>query len=391
MKQRLFCMSHLRWDFVFQRPQHLLTRAAREYEVIYLEEPELCRSEQPDLALKQVMPGLTVATPLLPQGTTGRSAIAMQRRLVNALLQDTPPAELVLWYYTPLALAFSRHLKSRVSVYDNMDQLSAFRGAPRRIVPLEHELFRCVDVIFTGGQSLYEAKRDLHTNIHPFPSSIDAAHFGRARQRHVEPADQASIPRPRAGFFGVIDERMDMPLVEHIALKNPDCHFVFLGPVAKIDPSTLPRFPNLHWLGPKQYTDLPSYLAGWDVGLMPFALNEATRFISPTKTPEYLAAGVPVVSTAIQDVVRPYGQAGLVEIANSAEDFSRLILAARSRRQSVDWIAAVDAYLGNMSWDATWNSMHEQVLRAARFRKDRTRTRVVHPPIELTPRPDGAI
>ena len=264
----------------------------------------------------------------------------------------------MFWYYTPMAMAFSSRLECDLCVYDNMDELSAFNGASPELLELETDLFSRADLVFTGGMSLYEAKRSRHHNVHGFPSSIEFEHFVQARRfRGPEPQDQAGIPHPRLGFFGVVDERMDVDLVGWVAALRPDWHFVMLGPVVKIDPAVLPRRDNIHWLGSKGYKDLPRYLATWDVGFMPFALNEATRYISPTKTPEFLAAGVPVVSTAITDVVRPYGEKGLVEIARTAEEVAVKAEALLSRPKE-PWLARVDRHLAAGSWDKTWGSMH---------------------------------
>ncbi|HEX8748177.1 MAG TPA: glycosyltransferase, partial [Pyrinomonadaceae bacterium] len=224
----------------------------------------------------------------------------------------------------------------------------------------EEELFRRADLVFTGGQSLYEAKRELHQNIYPFPSSIDATHFVRARSVAVEPEDQREIPHPRLGFFGVIDERMNMELLAGIADARPDWHLVIIGPVVKIDEADLPRRSNLHYLGGKQYSELPAYLGGWDVALLPFALNESTRFISPTKTPEYLSAGRPVVSTSIRDVVRPYGQLNLVRIADTVEEFVASCEEAMSE-DAEKRVREVDAFLAETSWDRTWGRMSELI------------------------------
>jgi UDP-galactopyranose mutase len=278
---------------------------------------------------------------------------------VDELIGNIDQDRCAFWYYTPMALDFTRHHRPRVIVYDNMDELSAFRGASPRLLELERELFALADVIFTGGLSLYEAKRERHSNIHAFPSSIDVQHFVHARSQHrIEPSDQRELSRPRLGFFGVIDERFDTDLVAQLAAQRPSWQLVMIGPVAKIDPVSLPRLPNIHWLGCKNYSDLPSYIGGWDVGIMPFAINEATRFISPTKTPEFLAAGVPVVSTPVTDVVRPYGKAGLVEIASTAEEFVSKTESLLSRKRT-SWLAAVDRELAKTSWDKTWTKMQE--------------------------------
>jgi glycosyltransferase involved in cell wall biosynthesis len=245
-----------------------------------------------------------------------------------------------------------------------MDELSGFKDAPAELRRLELELVERADVMFTGGISLYEAKQDKHANIHAFPSSIDRSHFALARSaERTEPVDQAGVARPRIGFFGVIDERMNISLVDRCAQLMPEWQFMMIGPVVKIDPAALPRRSNIHWLGGRSYDELPAYLGGWDVGFMPFALNEATRYISPTKTPEFLAAGVPVVSTAIVDVVRSYGEQGLVEIAHDAAD-----IASKARkllqRPKAEWLTRVDAHLAHMSWDETWSSMRALIERA---------------------------
>jgi UDP-galactopyranose mutase len=239
-----------------------------------------------------------------------------------------------------------------------MDELSAFKGAPQEMKDREAELMRRADVVFTGGQSLYEAKAGRHEHLYAFPSSIDYTHFAQARTIGEEPADQATIPHPRIGFAGVIDERMDLDLLDGMARLRPEMHFIMVGPVVKIDPATLPRRPNIHYPGGKSYKELPSYLAGWDAAMLPFARNESTRFISPTKTPEYLAAGKPVVSTSIADVVRPYGTQRLVRIADTAEEFvSAIDLALLVDAKDSGWAARRDQFLAGTSWDITFRNM----------------------------------
>jgi len=243
-------------------------------------------------------------------------------------------------------------------VYDCMDELSAFQGAPPELRQREADLFQQADLVFTGGQSLYEVKRHQHPNVYAFPSSIDVTHFVQARQAIDDPVDQANIPHPRLGFYGVIDERMDIDLLKGVAIARPDWQLVLIGPIVKIDPASLPQLPNIHYLGGKSYAELPHYLAGWDVALLPFARNESTRFISPTKTPEYLAAGKPVVSTSIRDVVRPYRDLGLVQIADSVPEFVAAVeVALQTAQKDSEWLDRVDAFLAQNSWDKTWASM----------------------------------
>lgn len=364
LKPLLVCFSHLRWSFVWQRPQHLLSRAARDYRVLFIEEPLPCPSGEPHLDLSYGPGAVTVAVPVLPAALGPAQQIAARRQLVEDLLEQMGSRIAISWFYTPMALDAFRHIESDLCVYDCMDELSAFLGAPPDLKKYESLLFARADIVFTGGRSLHEAKRGRHHNVHCLPSSIDAAHFRQARAAGTaEPADQASIGRPRIGFFGVIDERMDTGLLANLADLRPQWHFVMVGPVAKIDPATLPCRPNIHWLGPKQYEELPSYLAGWDLGFMPFAMNDATRLISPTKTPEFLAAGLPVLSTPVTDVVRAYGEPGFVEVAGNAEDMATKASNLLGRRRT-RWLARVDRLLNEMSWDATWQKMSQELERA---------------------------
>ena len=356
----LVCLSHLRWDFVYQRPQHLLTRFANERRVFFIEEPIFVEGPI-RLDVSQRESGVYIVVPHLSKEMIVEETVdAIQQEMIDQLFADYGINDYVLWYYTPMAVAWTRHLTPLAVVYDCMDELSAFRNAPRRLKELEAELFTRAELVFTGGQSLYEAKRNQHPEVYAFPSSIDAMHFAQARTITTDPADQAEIPRPRLGFFGVIDERMDIELLAGIAEARPDWHLVIIGPVVKIDPATLPRLSNVHYLGGKAYTELPAYLAGWDVAILPFARNESTRFISPTKTPEYLAAGRPVVSTSIRDVVRPYGQKGLVRIADTVEKFVAAAKAAMNE-DAAKRLRKVDAFLSQTSWDRTWGRMRELI------------------------------
>jgi UDP-galactopyranose mutase len=351
----ILCLSHLRWDFVFQRPQHLLSRAAKQGRVFYVEEPVGDSSKfGTDVSPREN--GVRVVVPHVPRGSDRRSAIAGLRRSLARVIDEHRLADFVLWFYTPMALPAATDLAPSAVVYDCMDELSLFVGAPPELCRLEADLFKRADVVFTGGQALYEAKRTRHRNVHAFPSSVDVDHFARARSITVDPADQRSIPKPRLGFFGVIDERMDYGLVAGVAAARPDWHLVLVGPTAKIDPGSLPRAANIHYLGAKRYDELPAYIAGWDVATLPFARNDATRFISPTKTPEYLAAGKPVVSTTIRDVVRPYGRQGLARIADTVPAFVEAAEAALAEDAADRWRAA-DAFLSHTSWDGTWTRM----------------------------------
>jgi len=357
----LICFSHLRWDFVFQRPQHLMSRFARDMTVIYWEEPiEIGPHETAYLEVREAenCPNVRIAAPHLPEGMPGDAREAVLERLLEAHVAAIR-GPIVAWYYTPMMVTFSRHLDVDLTVYDAMDELSKFKFAPVQLLALEQELIDRADIVFTGGSSLYEAKKDRHHNVHCFPSSVDRTHFIKARARQFEPADQEDLPRPRLGFYGVIDERFDTELLDKVAEMRPDWSFVMLGPVVKISEDELPKRPNIHYLGGKGYNQLPAYLSGWDVALMPFAMNESTQFISPTKTPEYLAGGKPVVSTPIRDVVRHYGQLEGVQIAGDAESFIAACEKALdlSRDPESGWLAEADLMLSATSWDTTQGRM----------------------------------
>jgi UDP-galactopyranose mutase len=364
----LICFSHLRWDFVFQRPQHLMTRFAKDRHVIFWEEPLWGPSDVTPRLDRQTDAdsGVLVVTPVLPDGVARDECSTTLRRLLDSLIADCR-GDLIRWYYTPMMLDFSRHLKAGCTVYDCMDELANFKFAPPELTLLERELMGLADVVFTGGYSLWEAKQGRHPNIHPFPSSVDRPHFAQARVRSLDPEDQAGIPRPRLGFYGVIDERMDLALLAQLADARPDWHLVIVGPVVKIEPADLPVRPNLHYLGGKTYDQLPAYLGGWDVALMPFAINESTRFISPTKTPEYLAGGRPVVSTPILDVIRHYGQLEGVKIADTSAAFVAACDEALTLPNAPrPWLDQVDAALSALSWDETFVRMNLEIGRARR-------------------------
>src|SRR5665647_125124 len=375
----LLCFSHLRWDFVYQRPQHLMSRFARQSRVYYVEEP-IYGASSPRLDLSRREDSLTVVVPWLPHGLTESARTAALAALTDELIAQESITSYAAWYYTPMAMPWTRHLAPVALAYDCMDELSLFRGAPAEMVERERELIDRADVVFTGGTSLYEAKRSRKSNVHCFPSSVDASHFRQAREAIEEPADQASIPRLRIGFAGVIDERMDIELLRTLATLRPDWHLVLIGPVVKIDPAQLPQLPNIHYLGAKPYAELPRYMAGWDVGMLPFALNESTRYISPTKTPEYLAAGLPVVSTPIRDVVAPYGLAELALIGMTGADFVDAveILLARPSGELRKWLKRVDGFLSTMSWDRTFERMSALIAEAVANGEEVRAARTAH-------------
>lgn len=294
-------------------------------------------------------------------------------QLIEGLRQEREVHNYITWFYTPMMIEWSSRLQPKATVYDCMDQLSAFKNAPPELMPRERELFEKADVVFTGGHSLYEAKKEQHHSIYAFPSSIDVTHFSKVLEVEKDLPEQAGIERPRIGFVGVIDERTDIDLLASIAELRPGWSFIMVGPVVKISEEDMPRRDNIHYFGQRSYDDLPTILAGWDAAMMPFALNESTRYISPTKTPEYLAAGLPVVSTPIMDVVRPYGEMGLVHIASTPEEFVQALTVAMDEDADQRLKAAAE-FLSKNSWDKTFAQMNE-VIRDAISKKRGSETK----------------
>jgi glycosyltransferase involved in cell wall biosynthesis len=362
----LIVFSHLRWDFVYQRPQHLLSRIATDRRVLFIEEP-IPGAAAAQWERSDVLPGVSVFRPHTPMVTHGFSEeqLPVLHDMVRDLVRAEDIDDAVAWMYTPMALPLLDAVEPVATVYDCMDELSLFLNAPPQLLTWEAALLRRADVVFTGGPSLYEAKRERHGNIHCFPSSVDAAHF-RAGAAVGDPADQAGLPRPRFGFYGVIDERIDLPLLDAIAGRHPEWQVVMVGPVVKIDPATLPRRPNLHWLGQRTYDELPAYLGGWDVTLLPFARNDATRYISPTKTLEYMALERPIVSTPITDVAGPYGD--IVYLGGTAAEFVAACEAAltSSAGERARRALAMRNVLARTSWDATAAAMQQLIEDAVR-------------------------
>jgi hypothetical protein len=366
----VICFSHLRWDFVYQRPQHIMSRLASRYPVWFIEEPVDAGHGQARLDIRRGRTGPIIVVPSLPAGTV-LERDAIEKSLIDVLVSEMGLKRYLLWFYTPMAMPCAPSLTPVTTVYDCMDELSAFMGAPASLELAERALLAKANLVFAGGRSLYEAKRRHHRAVHLFPSSVDVAHFRQARQALPEPKIQRAIPHPRVGFFGVVDERFDTLLLREAATARPDVHFVVIGPVVKIDSAELPRCPNIHYFGKQAYTDLPAFLAHWEIAMMPFALSASTRFISPTKTPEYLAGGRLVISTAIRDVVDRYGSSRAVRIVRACGNCTSLpsFIEAldEALEQSADQLTveqAADEALVGTSWDDTFERMHGVVLQA---------------------------
>ncbi len=352
----IIVFSHLRWDFVYQRPQHLLTRLAENYKIAFVEEP-IFREHESSLEAYVPAPNITVFKPHTPVSAPGFHDEQLPH-LIKLIRQFiVTDEEHVAWFYTPMALPLLQELHPTLVVYDCMDELASFKNPPKQMLQRENALLNVADLVFTGGPSLYRAKQERHPNVHCFPSSVDIVHFEQALDRtNMHPAHE-DIPGPRLGYYGVIDERIDTELIAMIADAHPQWQIVLVGPVVKIDPATLPRRHNIHYLGQQLYKALPQFLAGWNVCLLPFALNESTRFISPTKTLEYMAAELPIVSTSIIDVLELYGE--VVSIAASTPAFIEACEAAllttpeEHKRKALKMKEMVSA----TSWDTTVEKM----------------------------------
>jgi UDP-galactopyranose mutase len=366
----LIAFSHLRWDFVYQRPQHLLSRFAQDRCVVVIEEPVHDPHAAPHWEQHHPHPNVTVFRPHTPCAAWGfaDAQLPYLHRLTERLVQEAPLQRGLVWMYTPMAWPLIDVFEPEVIIFDCMDELSAFDLAPPQLVEREHQLFTRADLVFTGGPSLYRVKKYRHPNVHLFPSSVDAAHFRQALDGLPDPADQVLLPRPRLGFFGVLDERLDRPLLAHLTAAHPDWQVVLIGPVVKIDPALLPQAPNLHYLGQRSYEVLPAYLAGWDVCLLPFARNAATQFISPTKTLEYMAAERPIVSTSITDVREPYGD--IVYLGDTPEAFVAACerALASSQEERAQRAEKMHEVLKHTSWDATVAAM-QRLIEVVRQRR----------------------
>ena len=365
-RPHLIVFSHLRWAFVYQRPQHLLSRLARDFDIVFVEEP-LNTIENAYLERSTPCPGVEVLRPRTPIEAAGfhEAQLSTIGLLLAEYLAENLIDDYLAWFYTPMAVPLLDDLAPRAVIYDCMDELTAFRGAPPGLWKREMALLRRADVVLTGGPRLYEAKRQVARNVLCLPSAVDARHY--APDRAIRDTEgmmsaarlQGHIPAPRLGFFGVIDERIDLELVVRIADSDATWQVIMVGPVVKIDPASLPQRSNLHWLGMQPYDLLPQLVAGWDICLMPFALNESTAFISPTKTLEYMAAGKPVVSTPIRDVRTLFGEEVTIAEGDGFIDACRASM-AESPSLAAQRLTRVKECVGRHSWDHA-----AEVVRAA--------------------------
>jgi len=368
----LIVFSHLRWNFVFQRPQHLLTRLAQHYNIVFVEEPLNTGSVFIEANKTEKHDNITVVVPHTVEDGWGFND--QQMKVIGPLVREWLLENDVLtddgfgiWFYTPQAFPLKEYFEPDFVIFDVMDELSMFAHAPKELKDRERELLQTADLVIAGGPSLARAKQAIRPDTLSLPSCVDANHYSPERaaqleaETHVEDQLEHDIPHPRIGFFGVIDERLDIDLVAAIADANPRWHVVMVGPVVKIDPASLPQRDNIHYLGSQPYTLLPQIVQGWDVCTMPFALNDATKFISPTKTLEYMAAEKPIVSTAIHDVVELYGS--VVQIGNNYDEFIRHIenFLIEEPTQAAQRVVLGKELVAHYSWDETAERVHQAI------------------------------
>ncbi|KAF2514877.1 glycosyltransferase [Flavobacterium foetidum] len=342
----MIVFSHLRWKFVFQRPQHLIIRMAQNIKVLFVEEPLRNHQDDKQGTLTEINENLHILQPNVDH--IEDIAVVLPAFVSNRNIS-------LAWFYSPAFCPLLSVFQFDTIIYDCMDELTLFKGAPPQLIEQEKYLMANANIIFTGGKSLYESKKQLHSNVYCFPSSVDQEHFAKAQSNISVPVDIGDLPTPIVGYYGVIDERIDLELIAATANKLPDVSFVMIGPMAKIEESELPKSSNIYYLGMKCYNELPCYLKAFDVAMMPFALNDATKFISPTKTLEYMAAKKPIISTKITDVVRDYSEC--LNLVDNADEFVEAIRNFINKNTDNEWKEQYEEILERTSWDRTADQM----------------------------------
>lgn len=375
--------SHLRWGFVWQRPQQFLSRFARKHKVLFVEEPffDLPAGSEPRLDFHRVMPNVTVICPHLEASWNRNPALPellrkFTREGIEALNDNGEFSEPLLWYYSPMDSAWSLgHFANRGIVYDCMDELSQFTGAPKSLVENEARLMSFADVVFTGGYELGEKKQKQHDNVYSFGCGVDYSHFSKAAdQATAIPPDIDFMARPILGWFGVVDERVDYAMVGAMAKLRPAWSFAMVGPVVKVDPNLLPHAPNLFWLGGRDYQQLPNYCRAFDINMMCFAINSATQFINPTKGLEYMATGKPIISTPVRDVVRQWSD--VVRLATTAEEFVAQAEEALRAGAADARVQRGIELAKRSSWESSVDSMQKLIAKAIADPKRRSARKI---------------
>ena len=349
----VFC--HLRWQFVYQRPQHIISRLASNMKVLLIEEPIHNDTKDSSGNLIVISKTLNVLQPYV------KDIESISDILAEYVKNNTIP---IGWFYSASFSPLLEKINFETVIYDCMDELSLFKGAPAHLINQEKYLMAHADIVFTGGKSLYESKKQLHSNVYCFPSSVDQEHFAQALNGIAIAPDISTIQNPIVGYYGVIDERIDLELLHQCAKKLPNVSFVMIGPLAKIEDADLPKENNIHYLGMRSYDELPGYLKAFDIAMMPFALNDATKYISPTKTLEYMAAGKPIISTKITDVVRDYSNS--VTLIENDDEFCNAITTLLEEKDHSKMKLEYEKILEKTSWDATADQMELIIKKLAK-------------------------
>jgi glycosyltransferase involved in cell wall biosynthesis len=343
----LVVFSHLRWNFVYQRPQHILSRLANFYNILFVEEPFHPNTENENTSyIHEVFPNLSVFN---SHAEDIDSTLKLLKEKLGSQTIETA------WFYSPSFVNALNIFSFEKVVFDCMDELTLFKNAPQSLIEQERELLSKSDIVFTGGKSLYSSKKEHHHNVHCFPSSVDRKHFEKAQNGIKIPEEMDAFTSVVVGYYGVVDERIDYDLLEKTAQMSPTVDFVLIGPFAKVNPESLPSLPNIHFLGMRTYEQLPNYLKRFDIAMMPFAMNDATKFISPTKTLEYMAGGKSIISTPVYDVVRDYSKQ--IEIVENAEQFTTAINKLICQHKASHYLKYQEI-LDRTSWDNTVNEMY---------------------------------
>ncbi len=376
---------HLRWDFVWQRPQQIFSRLAAHHPIAFVEEPMWQEGErrldvsEPFTNVARIIPVLSASQKKDDSDIQFAAVLPLLRRGLteHPLLRGrfTSPIQ---WFYSPLtAPSFLDGFDAVGTVYDCMDELAQFRFAPPALREREQLLISRSDVVFTGGYQLFQSKSRYHNNVHFYGCGVDAEHYRKARLAETElPNEVVNLPKPIFGYFGVIDERLDYALLTQLAREMPHASIVMVGPFAKVEKQSLPNLPNIHWLGQRSYADLPALVKSFNVCLMPFALNEATQYVNPTKTLEYMAAGKPVVSTAVPDVLHHFTP--IVDVALTADEFVTAVRRAAFSPRA-DLIEQGIERANRASWDSIVNAMRGHMLDSVRAELDAPTWRSAYP------------
>ncbi|MEO7699805.1 MAG: glycosyltransferase [Opitutus sp.] len=379
----IIALCHLSWDWVWQRPQQFLSRLAKTHPVLFVE--TYC-ADVPSTVVRlrspENCPNVTICEMHLPASrwSDGKFIDRERRRaLRRALTNDLEGRfdDAILWFNDPMAVtAFAGHLDESLIVYDCMDELSQFKGAPPALIEREYDLLEVADVVFCGGRKMRDKRLPYNANSHFYGTGVDIAHFGSARSSALAVAPEiAELRGPVLGYFGVVDERIDYDLLAALADADPKWHVVMVGPTTKVDPATFPKRPNLHFIGGRAYAQLPTLTKGFSVCLMPFARNEATEYINPTKALEYMAAGRPVVSTALDEVKSNFS--GVARIARNHTEFIEMCqreVASPSRSRIERGLKLAQ----ENTWDAIVGKMERHVAEALTVRTENNLSEVTN-------------